>query len=266
MRIVVSSLPRSTRTALPRPSRLTINVRPPHPTPNSLPYPSPLSPLQLGSCALGARTAEGVVLAVEKRLTSPLLEQTSVEKIMEVDKHIAAAISGLTADARSLVEHARVETQNHRFTYDEPMRVESLAQSVCDLAMSFGEGSEENKSKMSRPFGVSLLLAGCDERGPQLYNTDPSGTYVGYEAQAIGSGSEGARTLLQERYNRSMGLEDAAALLVRVLAETMEDRMTSANVELCRVTPGGGFAFYSKAELERFITRAQAEQAAEGGH
>lgn len=60
---------------------------------------------------------------------------------MEVDSHIGAAMSGLIADARTLVDHARVEAQNHRFTYDEPMRVEALTQAVCDLALSFGEVS-----------------------------------------------------------------------------------------------------------------------------
>lgn len=129
--------------------------------------------------------------------------------------------------------------------------------------MSFGEG-DENKSKMSRPFGVSLLLAGMDARGPQLYHTDPSGTYVAYEAHAIGSGSEGARTALQERYNKSLSLEEAAVLLVRVLSETMEDKVSTGNVELARLTPGEGYKVYSAAELEALIARAQAEAAAEG--
>lgn len=51
--------------------------------------------VKLGSTAVGIRTNEGVVLAVEKRLTSPLLEPSSVEKILEVDSHIGAAVSGL---------------------------------------------------------------------------------------------------------------------------------------------------------------------------
>jgi len=51
------------------------------------------------------------VLAVEKRLTSPLLEPTSIEKIMEIDSHVGAAMSGLTADARTLIDYARVEAQ-----------------------------------------------------------------------------------------------------------------------------------------------------------
>eukprot|EP00967_Tisochrysis_lutea_P079722 scaffold109199_cov35-Tisochrysis_lutea.AAC.4 len=39
-------------------------------------------------------------------------------------------MSGLSADARTLVDHARSEAQYHRFTYNEPMPVESLTQSL----------------------------------------------------------------------------------------------------------------------------------------
>ncbi|KAL9273513.1 Proteasome subunit alpha type-5-like protein [Drosera capensis] len=112
--------------------------------------------IKLGSTAIGLKTKEGVVLAVEKRITSPLLEPSSVEKIMEIDEHIGCAMSGLIADARTLVEHARVETQNHRFSYGEPMTVESTTQALCDLALRFGEGDEES---MSRPFGAPYRMA-----------------------------------------------------------------------------------------------------------
>ena len=78
-------------------------------------------------------------------------------------------MSGLQADARSLVEHARVECQNHAFHYSEPLRVDSCTQAICDLALRFGESGDEEESVMSRPFGVALLLAGYDEDGPQLY-------------------------------------------------------------------------------------------------
>merc|ERR1712166_8821 len=55
-----------------------------------------------GSTVIGIETTEGVVLAVEKRLTSPLLEPKSIEKIMEIDEHVGCAMSGLTADALAL--------------------------------------------------------------------------------------------------------------------------------------------------------------------
>jgi 20S proteasome alpha/beta subunit len=124
--------------------------------------------LQLGSTTVGIRTPEGVVLAVEKRVQSPLLESSSIEKIMEIDSHLGCAMSGLTADARTMIDHARVTAQNHSFTYDEKIKVESATQAVCDLALRFGESVHDEEAMMSRPFGVALLIAGIDELGPQL--------------------------------------------------------------------------------------------------
>lgn len=71
----------------------------------------PIMNEQLGSTAIGIQTKEGVLLAVEMRITSPLMVPKSIEKIFEIDRHIGCACSGLTADARMLVEHARVEAQ-----------------------------------------------------------------------------------------------------------------------------------------------------------
>lgn len=67
---------------------------------------------------------------------------------MEIDKHLGCAMSGLTADARTMVDHARVTAQNHAFTYDEPIRVESATQAVCDLALRFGESVHDEEAMM----------------------------------------------------------------------------------------------------------------------
>ena len=100
----------------------------------------------------------------------PPQEPSSIEKVAEVDSHVGVAMSGLTADARTLIDHGRVEAQQHRFTYNEPMPVESLTQSLCDLALRFGEDDEGGGGGgMSRPFGVALLVAGWDpDAGPVL--------------------------------------------------------------------------------------------------
>ena len=86
----------------------------------------PTFPFHAGSTAVGICTKQGVILAVEKRISSPLLEPTSVEKIMEVDTHIGAAMSGLMPDARTLVDPARVSSHSlyasidcHRPTYPQ---------------------------------------------------------------------------------------------------------------------------------------------------
>jgi 20S proteasome subunit alpha 5 len=208
--------------------------------------------IKLGSTAVGIQTAEGVVLAVEKRLTSPLLEPSSVEKIMEIDNHIGAAMSGLTADARTLVDYARVEAQNHTFTYDEPISVESCTQAICDLALRFGEDRKSEKA-MSRPFGVALLIAGIDENGPALFHTDPSGTFIQYEAKAIGAGSEGAQTSLQERYSKSLTLKEAEKLALQVLKQVMEEKISATNVEIASIAVGRPFRIYSNEELEAVL-------------
>ena len=156
---------------------------------------------------------------------------------MEIDTHIGCAMSGLTADARTMVDHARVTGQMHAFTYDEPIGVESCTQAVCDLALRFGESVEDDDALMvghpsltggpvvaesdqadpqSRPFGVALLIAGIDEKGPQLYakmtrrrisltgryHADPSGTFTRYDAKAIGSGSDAAQQSLQDAFHK----------------------------------------------------------------
>ena len=74
---------------------------------------------------------------------------------MEIDSHIACAMSGLTADARTMVDHARVTSQMHNFTYDEAIGVESCTQAVCDLALRFGESVDDDEALMVRLFITS---------------------------------------------------------------------------------------------------------------
>lgn len=192
--------------------------------------------IKLGSTAVGIQTQEGVILACEKRLKSPLLDPSSVEKIMEIDEHIGCAMSGLTADARTMINHARMECQNYRFTFNEPMSVESCTQATCDLALKFGEDDEEEERGMSCPFGVALLIAGVDEKGPRLFHTDPSGTFVKYYAIAIGAGSEGAQSTLQEEYHKSITFAEAEKLSLQILKQVMEEKINSKNVEIGCVT------------------------------
>ena len=210
--------------------------------------------IKLGSTAIAVKTSEGVVLVVEKRVTSALLEPSSIEKVAEVDCHVGVAMSGLTADARTLIDHARVESQQHRFTYNEAMPVESITQSLCDLALRFGEDDSDEGSGMSRPFGVALLVAGWDdEHGPVLFHTDPSGTFVQYKAKAIGSGSEGAQTALQEAYRENLTLKEAEVLALSTLKQVMEEKVTSTNVDIATVAPT--WHMYSSEEVEEVIAR-----------
>jgi 20S proteasome subunit alpha 5 len=217
--------------------------------------------IKLGSTAIGIRTNEGVILAVEKRLTSPLIDPSSIEKILEIDTHIGCAMSGLTADARTLIDHARVEAQAHWFTYNERMPVESNVHAVADMALDFSDSGDKDKKKMmSRPFGVALLVAGVDDTdGPVLFNTDPSGTFTKYAAASIGSAQEGSTVLLQEQYKADMSLADAEILALTVLRQVMEEKLSAVNIEVGVVPVSTKkFKLYSGEELEAVIRRLPA--------
>lgn len=224
-----------------------------------------LEAIKLGSTAIGIQTSEGVILGVEKRVMSSLLEHSSIEKIVEIDKHVGCAMSGLTADARSMIDHARISSLTHNLYYDEEIQVESLTQSVCDLALRFGEGAGGEKRLMSRPFGVALLIAGVDEdKGPQLYHAEPSGTFYRYEAKAIGSGSEGAQAELQNEYHKSLTLKEAELLTLKVLKQVMEEKLDCKNAQLASVTKEGGFQIYSDEKTDEIIKLLNEQQAQAG--
>lgn len=66
------------------------------------------------------------------------------------------------------------------------------------LRLARGGGAEQGGV---RPFGVSLLMAGHDTHGPQLYQIDPSGSYFAWKASAIGKNMTNAKTFLEKRYS-----------------------------------------------------------------
>ena len=88
-----------------------------------------------------------------------------------------------------------------------------------------------------RPFGLSLLVAGCDDNGPQLWQVDPSGSFWQWKASAIGKNMVNAKTFLEKRYNDDMDLEDAIGTAILTLKEGFEGEMKPENIEIGIITP-----------------------------
>jgi len=86
-----------------------------------------------GATAIGIKYRGGVVLAADKRTTGRLAVPESIEKIFQIDDHIGVAASGMIADTRALVERMRVEAQDNRTRYNEPVDVNTLAKGICDF-------------------------------------------------------------------------------------------------------------------------------------
>jgi proteasome alpha subunit len=181
-----------------------------------------------GTTSLGIKYKDGVLLAVDKRITSKLVEGVSIEKIFQIDENIAASTSGLVADARVLVDRARVEAQSNRILYNEPIDVELLAKKICDFKQLYTQHGGV------RPFGISLLLAGVNER-PRLFETDPSGALIEYKATAIGAGRTTAMEIFEEKYREDLSKEDTIMLALEVMNEVTEGKMSEDSVEIALV-------------------------------
>lgn len=199
-----------------------------------------------GTTAIGVRCRDGVVLVVEKRVLS-LQEPESVEKIFDIDLHVGAAIAGLTADARVLVDNARIQSQVNRLYYNEAISIPILTKKICDLKQLYTQHAGV------RPFGVSLLVAGVDD-GPKLFMTDPSGAFWGYRAQAIGSGAQTVREELEKDYDENKSIEDTIVVALKALKKVIESELDATKAEIAVIrSDTKKFERISPAELEKFI-------------
>ncbi|MHA1777362.1 MAG: proteasome subunit alpha [Promethearchaeia archaeon] len=179
-----------------------------------------------GTTAVAVKNKTGVVFAVERR-NLPLQEHLGSEKLFKIDDHVGVAISGLTADARTLIDQARVHAQVNILSYDEEVSVVETTRDLCDQCQLYTQNAGV------RPFGVSLLIGGVDEDGTvNLYLTDPSGAFWGYKACAIGSGSTQAREYLGNEYSESMSFEELQLLTIRTLKEVIEGDLDSNRFEI----------------------------------
>ena len=213
-----------------------------------------------GTTAVGVRAKSGVVLLVDKRVTSKLVVPQSIEKIFVIDTHVGCATSGLVADARALVDRARVEAQMNRVTYDEPIPIDVLVKKICDFKQSytqFGGG---------RPFGTALLMAGVDSSGPRLFETDPSGALIEYKASAVGSGREQALEVLEKEYKDGMSEEAAIQLGLKAVSAGTEGKFNAEALEIASVVSSdrhghGGFRLLSDAAVKEAVKQFQGSKA-----
>ncbi len=185
--------------------------------------------IEKGATAVGLKCSEGIVLLVEKRFASPLIEPRSYEKIFKIDDHLGAATSGLIGDARVLVDRARLDCQIYRLTYGEPIGVEELAKKIGDFKQMYTQYGG------IRPFGASLLIAGVDEVGPQIYVTHPSGALYEFKAKAIGQNNKTINDFFEKKYSSVRSLDDCISLSLEALGTTIEGGVTRENVEMALI-------------------------------
>ena len=200
-----------------------------------------------GTTAIGLKFDKGVILIGDRHASSRLVEPDSIQKIYMVDEHIGCATSGLVADARILIDEARKSAQIHKITYGDNVTIEGLVKKVCDFKQNYTQYGGV------RPFGTGLLVAGMDDFGCQLFETDPSGAMVAYKAGSIGSGRPAVMDMFEKEFEDNMTYEAALNLGLRALAAATEDELKTRSIEVGVVEKDKFFRTLSDDELEAAI-------------
>jgi proteasome alpha subunit len=203
-----------------------------------------------GATTAGVVFRDGVVLAADRRIPNPkLAEPASLEKIHQIDEQIACATAGLVADARVLVDFARLTAQINRVTYAEPMTVELLVRKICDYKQQYTQFGGV------RPFGTALLVGGYDESGIHLFETEPSGSLTSFKATSTGGNKGPVMELLEQKYTPDIDGEAALLLALEGIRQSLEDPQTLSQVEVCVVQRDKGFRRLLPEEIQKYAAR-----------
>jgi len=204
-----------------------------------------LTAAENGVTALGVKAKDGVVIATEKKLHSPLMEASTFKKIENICPGVGLVYAGMDMDYKVLLRQGRKRAQIYKATYGEEIPCSQAARELADIMQEFTQNAG------IRPFGVSLMVAGMDKqtKTPQLFQVDPSGTYFGWKASAIGKNYNLCKAFLEKRYTEGLSLEDATASALLTLKENSEGGITKDNVEIGLIGEDGIFRVLTEEEV-----------------
>ena len=204
-----------------------------------------------GTIAVGIKSKDGIVIAVEEKPRKLQISDVA-QKIFQVDDHVGLAAAGYIPDARSQVDNARFFSQSNKLIYDEPVEVETIAKHLADQSQQFTQYAGV------RPFGVSLIIGGVVNNNPELYLTDPSGTYISYEAIAIGSDSDKVTDFLEKTYTNNLSLDDAGTLAVAAIYLSSEEKEGTSHIRMAQIkTESGLFELVSDENVNNYAKTAK---------
>ena len=204
-----------------------------------------------GTVAVGVKCKEGIVIAVEEKPRKLQISETA-QKIFQIDDHVGVAAAGYIPDARSQVDNARFFSQSNKMIYDEEVEVETIAKHLADQCQQYTQYAGV------RPHGVALILGGVVNNTPQLYLTDPSGTYISYDAISIGSGSDSVTDFLEKTYKEELTLDEASTLAAAGIYLSSEDKEGTSHIRMAHIkTETGLYELVSDEQIVNYANTAK---------
>ena len=199
-----------------------------------------------GATAIGMVADSGIVMIAHKNIVEPLAIPSTSQKIFRIDSYIGATYSGIVSDGLHVINILRNKTQSHRMVYSETESVESVAKEIAE------EMQMTTQYAGIRPYAVSLLIGGIDKEA-RLFEVAPEASYLGYKADAIGTGKKTAEDMLIKGYKESLGFEDGINLGVSIIKKVNEGKLTENNLEISTIKKDSGFEMFSTEKVAGYL-------------
>ena len=182
--------------------------------------------VRLGSLSIGMVCSDGVFILADKRNEDTLIVPSSAQKIYEIDEHMIASVAGIISDARVLIDKAQLLAQQNRITYDSSIEPELIIKEISNLKQQFTQYGG------ARPFGVSVMVAGIQDKKGRLYTSDITGNYYEYYANAIGEDDSAIKDQLRERYKKDITLKKGIEVAVEIMKKVRGEKFKIDKLEL----------------------------------
>jgi len=210
-----------------------------------------------GTIALGIKTKYGIIFAADEKPRKFQVVEES-QKLFKVDQHIGIAAAGYIPDARGQVTDARFFSQSSKIVYDESVSVETVAKHIADQCQQYTQYAG------ARPIGESLIIGGIDQNGNSLFLTDPSGTYIPYNAVAIGADSDRVTEFLKKYYKPEMTLEESKMLAISSINMVSDDAKGSEHITISQIkSDTKQFEIVDKNQIVKLLQSATEKYPAE---
>jgi proteasome alpha subunit len=199
-----------------------------------------------GATSIGMVVKNGIIFVAHKNINDPLAVPSTIQKVFRVDTHIGATYSGMVSDGLHVINMARSASQSHRLVFDDVKSIEALSKEISSYMM------QATQYGGMRPYAVSLLIGGIDNV-PRLFEIEPGASFLGYKADAIGTGKKVASEVLIKDYKDNMELDEGMALGVKIIKKIHEGKLTAENVDIGYVMDGSSFGMYNRDEINALL-------------
>jgi len=205
-----------------------------------------------GFTSVALRGEDSVVTVTQRKTPDKLMDKNYGSHLYNITPNIGAVTTGMTPDARALVYKAREIASKFKDKNGYEIPVHYLSLKVANI------GQVYTQQASMRPYGVTIMFMSIDdEKGPSLFQVDPSGHYIGFRAAAAGAKEQEANNALEKIVKKKADMKEADCIqqAIGCLQAVMGMDFKPGDIEVGLVCKSRtGFVRLSESEIDNHLT------------